>query len=190
MKGYFEGKVITEWLKDRGHQDRTMKLVQGFTFIDPAGKRWHAKAGSLVDGASIPAVLWNAVVGTPFVGDYRRATVLHDVACVEKIEPPSVVHKMFYEAMLCDGVSKSKAKRMYIAVKNFGPKWGDEANQDETPHAPEDIYSFSPDFSTEANSYSLDSYTYALDKAIDELGDEVSIEEIEQYVEKMLSDTK
>ena len=30
---------------------------------------------------------------------------------------------MFYEAMLCDGVSPFKAKIMYRAVKLFGPKW-------------------------------------------------------------------
>jgi hypothetical protein len=30
---------------------------------------------------------------------------------------------MFYEAMLCDGVSEERALAMYTAVRLFGPKW-------------------------------------------------------------------
>ena len=63
------------------------------------------------------------IVGTPFVGDYRRATVVHDVACQDKTRPHEEVHYMFYEAMLCDGVPDEQAFLMYTAVRLFGPKW-------------------------------------------------------------------
>jgi hypothetical protein len=117
----FEGDVRTEWLVHAG-PDRRMRLLQDFAFVDPRGKRWIAPAGSVVDGASIPRMLW-AVAGSPYTGDYRRASVLHDVACVVKSEPSKDVHRMFYDAMICEGVDQSQALEFYAAVRLFGPDW-------------------------------------------------------------------
>jgi hypothetical protein len=64
--GYFEGRVIAEWLPD----GRQMKLVEDFAYIDNASVRWDAPKGSVIDGASIPRVLWT-VIGGPFEGKYR-----------------------------------------------------------------------------------------------------------------------
>jgi hypothetical protein len=36
---------------------------------------------------------------------------------------------MFYDACLCGGVGKAKAKVMYWAVRTFGPKWGQQEPQ-------------------------------------------------------------
>ena len=121
--GYFIGDVVTKWLKD----GRNMKLVQDFQFTDSFGKTWEAKIADIVNGASIPKILWTSV-GPPFVGKYRRATVLHDVACVKREEPHKKVHRMFYDAMLADKTSKVKAKEMYLAVATFGPKWDENGN--------------------------------------------------------------
>lgn len=118
---HFEGEVRTEWLKHEG-DDRRMRLLQPFVFIDSEGYRWIADPGDTVDGASIPRELW-ALVGSPFVGDYRRAAVLHDVACQKRPRPSRDVHRMFYEAMRSDGVSESTALRFYTAVRLFGPSW-------------------------------------------------------------------
>ena len=118
----FEGEVETQWLRHSG-EDRDMSLLADFAFLDSRGVRWPAPAGRTVDGASIPEVLWSKIVGTPYVGDYRRATVVHDVACQDKTRPHEEVHYMFYEAMLCDGVSEERALLMYTAVRLFGPKW-------------------------------------------------------------------
>jgi len=114
----FIGQVLTCW----DETGRAMILVEDFTFRDSAGVFWDAPTGSIVDGASIPRLLWSAL-SSPFCGQYRRASVLHDVACQRKKRPHKEVHKMFYEAMLCDGVSVFKAKIMYRAVTLFGPKW-------------------------------------------------------------------
>jgi len=121
--GQFEGDVVTWWLKEPNRSDRTMQLVKPFAYVDPAGRRWSAEAGRQINGASIPAALWNTV-GPPYVGDYRRATVLHDVACEDKTEPHEAVHLMFYYAMRCDGVGRAKSTLMYEAVRRYGPKWG------------------------------------------------------------------
>ena len=118
----FEGQVDARWLRQAG-DDRDMRLLNSFAFVDSRGVRWEAPAGRVINGASIPEILWSQVVGTPYIGDYRRASVLHDVACEEKTRPHEEVHRMFYDAMLCDGVSEERALLMYTAVRLFGPKW-------------------------------------------------------------------
>ena len=118
MKSRFIGRVVTKWLKD----GRNMILIEDFCFIDSKGRKWIASKGDKINGASIPKILWS-VIGPPFVGKYRRATVLHDVACDKKNKPYKAVHRMFYDAMLTDKVSKLKADKMYQAVYIFGPKW-------------------------------------------------------------------
>ena len=120
-KARFEGEVHTEWLTEDG-PDRSMKLLATFAFVDPRGKRWVAPEGSIIDGASIPRILWS-VAGSPYTGDYRRSSVLHDVACDERKVPSKDVHRMFYDAMVCDGVSEAQAVEFYTAVRLFGPSW-------------------------------------------------------------------
>lgn len=117
----FAGQVRTQWLCHAG-DDREMELLEDFAFIDPNGVRWDAPAGRVVDGASIPRLLWT-VTGSPFVGDFRRASVLHDVACQDRRQPHESVHRMFYDAMKQDGVSEIQAQQFYFAVRVFGPKW-------------------------------------------------------------------
>ena len=116
--GRFKGDVIALWLPD----GRNMQLSQRFAFIDPRGKEWVAPEGSVVNGASIPGALWSTV-GGPYEGQYRHASVVHDVACDEMTSKWEDVHNMFYEACRCGGVSLVQAKTLYYAVYNFGPRW-------------------------------------------------------------------
>ncbi|MGB7623659.1 MAG: DUF1353 domain-containing protein [Terriglobia bacterium] len=116
--GSFIGKVVTEWLDD----GRKMKLLEPFAYIDPVGSKWDAPKGWIVDGASIPQIAWS-VIGGPFEGPYRNASVIHDVACDQKQRPWRDVHRAFYTAMLAAGVDPIKAKIMYGAVYQFGPRW-------------------------------------------------------------------
>ena len=122
-KPVFSGDVIVQWLDD----GRTMELLEDFSFVDAKGTSWQAPAGSIVNGASIPRILW-PVVGSPFAGRYRRASVLHDVACQKRTRPWKKVHKMFYQAMRADKTQKAKAKQMYKAVRMFGPRWDEDGN--------------------------------------------------------------
>jgi hypothetical protein len=116
--GEYIGKVVAEW----GGGGREMRLVQEFAYKDPKGKVWKAPTGSVIDGASIPRVAW-PLIGGPFEGKYRDASVIHDVACVEKKEKWEDVHEVFYTAMLASGVDLLQAKVMYGAVYHFGPRW-------------------------------------------------------------------
>ena len=120
----FSGPVQVEWLSD----GRDMKLLRGLSFIDDANKYWLAKADSVINGASIPKMLWS-LIGSPFVGKYRRASVLHDVHCHIKINHWQDVHMMFHEAMLADGVDHGLADLMFQAVYLFGPRWDSKGKE-------------------------------------------------------------
>lgn len=116
--GSYKGRVSATWCND----GRRMELLEEVQYTSPSGKIWIAPQGAIINGASIPPPAW-PIIGGPFEGKYRAASVLHDVACQQRAEPFKDVHRMFYEAMLCSGVSERKAKVMYWAVYNFGPKW-------------------------------------------------------------------
>ena len=71
-----------------------MTLLSELRYTDPDGVAWIAPAGSVVDGASIPRVLWS-FMGGPFDGRYRNASVLHDVAYDQKTRPWEDADRMF-----------------------------------------------------------------------------------------------
>jgi hypothetical protein len=118
--GRFVGRVVAAWEDD----GRTMKLEEPFDYVDPNGRLWSAPEGSSIDGASIPQVFWTSI-GSPFTGPYRRASVVHDVACDERTAPWQDVHRMFYHACVCGGTDPKRAKLLFAAVYHFGPRWGD-----------------------------------------------------------------
>lgn len=113
--GTFSGNPQTEWLSDKA-DDRDMRLLEAFWYLDPAGRRWEVAKGSIVNGASIPRTLWSSV-GSPYTGDYRRAAVVHDIA----IKTPGIVRAeadtMFYFACLAGGCSLLQAKLLYAGVR-------------------------------------------------------------------------
>jgi hypothetical protein len=117
----FIGNVSVTWLTQAGG-DRDMKLNQDFGFEDSGGLVWTAKKNAIINGASIPQIFWSSF-GSPFIGDYRRASVLHDYYCDVKTRPSAATHLMFYEACLAGGVGMLKAKTMYTMVKIFGKNW-------------------------------------------------------------------
>lgn len=140
---YFIGDVDTRWLHPsieeiagykkltflqklkhnwRGLFSRKMELLSDFAFVDKYGVKWEAMKGTVVDGSSIPRWLW-PFIGSPFVGMHRRASVLHDPACVIKNRPYEQVHQMYEDACIADGVIEAKAKTMHKAIKLGGPRW-------------------------------------------------------------------
>lgn len=120
--GAFIGKVAVEWTDDPSSPDRAMKLLESFEFVDENGTRWPVPAGVQIDGASIPKVFWT-IIGPPFVGDYRRASVVYDYYCAVRSRPWREVHRMFYDASRAGGVDTALAKIMYAAVYAGGPRW-------------------------------------------------------------------
>jgi hypothetical protein len=102
-----------------------MELLEDFWFRDSHGKLWDAPKTSVVDGASIPRPLW-ALVGSPYTGDYRRASIVHDIAC-DQAGHDQVARKaadrMFFEACREGGCSPWDAMVLYVGVR-IGAKWG------------------------------------------------------------------
>jgi hypothetical protein len=109
-------------LGDVDPRGKNFELAQPLTYIDPAGIRWHAEKGVVSHGASIPWRLWS-IVGGPFDGEYRGAAVIHDFYCGRKYRAWQRTHRVFYDAMLTEGVDVIKAKLLYYAVWRFGPRW-------------------------------------------------------------------
>jgi hypothetical protein len=100
-----------------------MTLLAEFHFIDGTGKTWTAVEGTRVDGASIPKPFWS-LVGGPYEGRYRNASVVHDAECT----PPyknrwQDVHRMFHAGCVAGGVDRFTALLLYAAVYLFGPHW-------------------------------------------------------------------
>lgn len=116
--GRFSGDVEARWLDD----GRRMELLKDFSYTDPHGIRWDAPAGWIVDGASIPQEFWG-IIGGPYSGAYRKASVIHDYACDRRNRPWTDVHWAFHEAMLAAGVDNMKAQAMFAGVWAKGPRW-------------------------------------------------------------------
>ncbi len=116
--GTFSNNPRTEWLCD-GADERAMRLLEDFWYDDPDGRRWPAPAGTVVDGATIPRTLW-AAVGSPYTGNYRRASIVHDVACNAPAVPRRDADTMFYFACLAGGCTVPQAKMLYAGVRLGG----------------------------------------------------------------------
>ncbi len=118
-RGYFIGREQLEGIEG---EKRKMRLLNEVVFIDSQDRRWVALPGDIINGASIPRGFW-FITGSPYVGLFRRASIIHDVYCENKKAPHSQVHEMFCEAMEVDGVPGWKRALMCKAVKWFGPRW-------------------------------------------------------------------
>lgn len=118
--GAFSGPIVATFLIEDG-EDYHIQLLEPLAFTDPQGVTITVPAGFVVDGATIPAVLW-PLIGSPLSGDYRRASVIHDWETYHKKRnadyPQSYLHisRRFYYAMRCDGVGWFRANAMYLAV--------------------------------------------------------------------------
>lgn len=163
MTSYFENDVITKWLTD-SDEDRDMELTEDFAFVEPT-ERWEVPSGSVVNGASIPSALWS-IVGSPFVGNYRRAAVIHDVYYRDhRGKTRKEVDDMFYNAMLTDGVSNDKARLMYSGVRVGGGSAWDEADALRTKAATQiDWSEFEAWFESEGAGLDKEALDDAIDK--------------------------
>ena len=116
--GRYNGPIETRWEND----GLTMVLLNELRYTDPYGEVWVAPAGSRVNGASIPRGFWS-IIGGPFEGKYRNASVLHDVAYDQQNRPWQEADRMFYNAMRCSGVGALTAKTIYYTLVRHGRHW-------------------------------------------------------------------
>jgi hypothetical protein len=64
-----------------------MRLVKAFSYEDPEGTLWEAPAGRRNQRRYDPAGRYGRQSGRPFVGNYRRATIVHDYFVGELSNP-------------------------------------------------------------------------------------------------------
>ncbi|WP_126148347.1 DUF1353 domain-containing protein [Synechococcus elongatus] len=116
--GSFSGEPLTRWLTEDG-PDRKMRLEEEFSFTDPDGVKWLVPSGYEIDGATIPKALWS-LVGSPYTGDYRRASIVHDKACNDargNFQSRRAADRMFFHACRAGGCSINAADTLYLGVR-------------------------------------------------------------------------
>lgn len=123
----FDGSFEFRWTSQPDSRHRIMITLSEVSFTDDTGTRWTVPAGTQIDGASIPPSLWT-FAGSPFVGNYRRASVIHDHYCDIKTVVASKVHRMFRDAMEADGVGWLESRSKWLAVSAFGRGCGIREN--------------------------------------------------------------
>lgn len=117
--GFYEGlPPRLEFLSD----GRLVRLLADIAYNGSEGVRWPVPEGIEVNGASIPRPLWS-LIGGPFEGRYRDASIVHDHYCDIQTRDWRDVHRMFHDAMRCSGVGPIKAKILFYSVYRFGPRW-------------------------------------------------------------------
>src|SRR5947207_12934889 len=117
--GSFSGDPQTLWLTENEIPDRKMQMLADFSFTDPAGIAWLTPKDYVVDGASIPRAFWT-LVGSPYTGHYRRASIVHDKACDDASGNTTACRKsprMFYQACRAGLWSIPEGTLLYIAVR-------------------------------------------------------------------------
>jgi hypothetical protein len=191
--GVFSDTPKIEFIDTPNAPNRNVRVIDDFTFTEAAnGTVWDAPRGSLVDGASIPRVLWS-LVGSPFTGDYVYGSIVHDVACDTRTRAWRDTHYMFYLACLAGGTRRGLAKLLYLAVLNFGPRWPQPALQLEPEPVLHEQLAFSamarvgeptPLFSPFVSYEAQLRYLHRAQAYLATHGDGVSIEAIDIYASR------
>ncbi|WP_308365853.1 MULTISPECIES: DUF1353 domain-containing protein [unclassified Microbulbifer] len=181
--GSFSGNPKTEWLVDTNGNDRDMELLEDFSFTDPVGRVWLAPKGSTVNGASIPRSLWS-MVGSPYTDDYRRASIVHDVAC----ETPEISRKeadvMFYHACHAGGCSPRQARILYAGVR-IGA-WASASLPEAAISQEAMLFRKRPDVSILEERF-LQGKLSEISQDMESLPEEASVEQLDSIIEQHLN---
>lgn len=144
------GYLDTLVLKDVG-DGRQFEVVGNYRYVDSRGVEWKVPGGVKVNGASIPRYLWS-IVGGPWEGNYRNASVIHDYFYDQHEYASDEIHWVFYDAMRKSDVGIVKAKLMYWAVLRFNPRW-EAVTYEKQPCPPTSSRRCLPVLADEAGTY-------------------------------------
>jgi hypothetical protein len=175
----FSGNPKTEWLVDSNGADRNMMVLEDFWYVDPDGKKWPAPAGSIINGASIPRPLWS-LVGSPYTDDYRRASIVHDVACKDSAVDRKDADVMFFHACRAGGCSPQQARWLYAGVRMGA--WAGASLPEESISKETLLFQFP--FKTSYVKQFLQGKFYDLAPELTGLPDEASIEDLDAVIER------
>ncbi len=118
--GSFQGRVVVEWLDDPFVP--TMRLIEPFAYQQASGEAWKVPQGHVIKGRGMPP-LFRHLIGQPFYGGFRKASIIYDHATQEMRQPWDHAQRMFLEASMVEGVHESEAKAMYLLLRAQGSRW-------------------------------------------------------------------
>ncbi|WP_083993551.1 DUF1353 domain-containing protein [Picosynechococcus sp. PCC 8807] len=153
----FRNTIKTEWIRATDPEaSRQFRLLEPVEYIASDQSIWQAKAGSIIDGASIPRAFWT-IVGAPTTGPYRDASVIHDVYCDSKERSWEETHWVFRDACRAAGLGPWQANLLYLAVFHYGPIWTDDGIlQQETVQVDDETATRMAEFCQENPDLSID----------------------------------
>jgi hypothetical protein len=166
------------------------KLKNPLRFTDSSKVVWEARADLPTDGASIPGI-FQPFVGSPYDPAFIKAAIIHDHYCDRHVRPWRQTHKVFYEGLIDQGVSKGKAKTMYFAVLLGGPKWiklvegincgKNCVNSQTSLSGTPGIYARRADYTAPDLSPAI----HAISKVLEENPDALSLDDLEKEAKKV-----
>lgn len=110
----FSGNIKSERI-----EDKKIKLLEEFYFIDKRNIKWKVPVNFVSDGATLKMFQHVPGVGHPLDGDFLEASVVHDYYCNTKERSQKDTHRAFREALELDGVSYFKRWAMWLAVRAY-----------------------------------------------------------------------
>ena len=119
--GAFEGQVVLQPVGDDQFVP-SFRLEKTLLFRQGDGTEWISPAGVILDGRSVPS-LFVKVIGHPFEGAYRKSAVSYDYAVKIKERTWETAQRMFFEALLTEGIAEPEARVMYLLLSGSGTRW-------------------------------------------------------------------
>lgn len=93
-------------------------LLEPLEYLSGTGEKYTVPATFTTDFASVPRLpILYAVFGNR--GHSVRPAVLHDYLCRFDVVPRAQADRLFYQAMLDDGMPENDAMSMYWAVRAY-----------------------------------------------------------------------
>jgi hypothetical protein len=120
------------------------------------------------------------MVGSPYTDDYRRASIVHDVACDDQTVQRKDADVMFYHACLAGGCSFLQAKLLYAGVR-IGA-WSSASFAAES-FAKERML-FRVPFSAFSDEQFIQSKFQEIAIELKTLGDQASIDDLDAVIDK------
>jgi hypothetical protein len=106
--------IVTRWVSDGATE-----LAEPVRYLLNGDAKITIQPRFRFDGASIPRFFWR-VIGSPFVGRYRSAALLHDALYSAEIYSRRKCDHLFLVAMANDGVVWWRRNAMWAAVRIGG----------------------------------------------------------------------
>lgn len=119
--GGFSGKLVLELLEEIGNNHQ-FRLLDDLAFVDERGKVWSAARDGIVDDEALPRE-FQTLPGVPYVGEYRKAAIIHSFHSRARTEPWKEVHRALYRASIAEGVGEMRARSLYAAVYAGAWRW-------------------------------------------------------------------